>query len=76
MTVGEASQMERSHLLPPAEDRFPIDEILYPLIVDNKGRVRVKTNWYSAPLWPGLRVTARVWPSLIEILHDFGAFQK
>jgi transposase len=70
MTVGEASQMERPHLLPPAADRFPIDEILYPLIVDNKGRVRVKTNWYSAPLWPGLRVTARVWPSLIEIEHD------
>jgi transposase len=70
MTVGEASQMERPHLLPPAEDRFPIDEILFPLIVDNKGRVRVKTNWYSAPLWPGLRVTARVWPSLIEIEHD------
>src|SRR5471032_1410978 len=70
MTVGEASQMERPHLLPPAEDRFPIDEILFPVIVDNKGRVRVKTNWYSAPLWPGLRVTARVWPSLIEIEHD------
>jgi transposase len=70
MTVGEASQMERSHLLSLAEDRFPIDEILFPLIVDNKGRVRVKTNWYSAPLWPGLRVTARVWPSVIEIEHD------
>jgi hypothetical protein len=70
MTVGEAREMERPHLLPPAEERFPIDEILYPLIVDNKGRVRVKTNWYSAPLWPGLRVTARVWPSQIEILHD------
>ena len=69
-TVGEASQMERSHLLPLVEDRFPIDEILFPLIVDGKGRVRVKTNWYSAPVWPGLRVTARVWPSLIEIEHD------
>lgn len=69
-TVGEASQMERAHLLPLVEDRFPIDEILFPLIVDGKGRVRVKTNWYSAPLWPGLRVTARVWPSLIEIEHD------
>ncbi len=70
VTVGDASQMERPYLLPLAEDRFPIDEILYPLIVDNKGRVKVKTNWYSAPLWPGLRVTARVWPSLIEIEHD------
>jgi transposase len=70
MTVGEASQIERPHLLPLAEERFPIDEVLFPLVVDNKGRVRVKTNWYSAPLWPGLRVTARVWPSLIEIEHD------
>src|SRR6266480_204064 len=25
MTVGEASQMERPHLLPPAEERFPIE---------------------------------------------------
>ena len=69
-TVGEASQLERAHLLPLANERFPIAEVLFPLIVDNKGRVKVKTNWYSAPLWPGLRVTARVWPSLIEIMHD------
>jgi len=46
MTVGEASQMERPQLLPPADDGFPIEEILYPLIVDNRGRVRVKRNWY------------------------------
>ena len=57
-------------LIATGHDRFPIDEILYPLIVDNKGRVKVKTNWYSAPLWPGLRVTARVWPSLIEVLYN------
>jgi len=69
-TVAEASEMERARLLPLAEERFPIDEILFPLIVDNKGRVKVKTNWYSAPLWPGVRVTARVRPSLVEILHD------
>lgn len=70
MTVGEASQMERPCLLPLAPERFPIDEILFPLVVDNKAGVKVKTNWYSAPLWPGLRVTARVWPSLLEIEHD------
>ncbi len=70
MTVGQASQMERSHLLPLAEERFPIDEILFPLVVDGHGRVKVKTNWYSTPLWPGLRVTARVWPSSVEIEHD------
>jgi hypothetical protein len=70
VTVAEASEMERARLLPLAEERFPIDEILFPLIVDNKGRVKVKTNWYSVPLWPGVRVTARVRPSLVEILHD------
>ena len=68
--MGEASQMERAHLLALAKERFPIAEVLFPLIVDNKGRVKVKTNWYSAPVWPGHRVTARVWPSLIEIVHD------
>ena len=57
-------------LLPLAEERFPVDEILYPLLVDGKGCVKVKTNWYSTPLWPGLRVTARVWPSLVEVEHD------
>jgi transposase len=70
ITVGEASQRERVSLLPLVKERFPIDEILFPLVVDGKGRVKVKTNWYSAPLWPGLRATARVWPSLVEIEHD------
>lgn len=69
-TVGEASERERSHLLPLAQQSFPIEEVLFPVVVDSKGRVKVKTNWYSAPLWPGLRTTARVWPSLIEIEYD------
>ena len=30
----------------------PLEEVLYPLVVDGKGRVKVKLNWYSAPL-PG-----------------------
>ena len=28
-------------------------EVIYPVIVDGHGRVKVKTNWYSAPLSPG-----------------------
>jgi transposase len=70
LTVGQATRMEQPHLLPLAAEGFPIDEILYPLVVDGKGCVKVKTNWYSTPLWPGLRVTARVWPSLVEVEHD------
>ncbi|MDE3111292.1 MAG: IS21 family transposase, partial [Acidobacteriota bacterium] len=53
------------------EEGFELHETLWPLIVDGKGCVKVKTNWYSTPLWPGNRVTARVWPSHIEIeQHD------
>jgi hypothetical protein len=70
MTVGQASQYERASLSPRVEEGFPLREILYPLVVDGKGRVKVKANWYSAPLSPGLRVTAVVGPSRIEIKHD------
>ena len=70
MTVGQASELEHEHLSPLAEEGFPIRELLYPLLVDSKGRVKVKTNWYSTPLWPGLRVTAVVGPLTIEIMYD------
>jgi hypothetical protein len=70
MTIGQASQYEQAFLSPRAEEGFPLEEILYPLVVDGHGRVKVKVNWYSAPLSPGLRVTAVVGPSLIEIRHD------
>ena len=69
-TVGEASEYERAFLLPRADEGFPLEEVLYPLVVDSKGRVKVKVNWYSAPLSPGLRVTAVVGPLEIEIRHD------
>src|SRR5712671_5573867 len=65
MTIGEASQYERAFLSPLAEEGFPLHEVLYPLLVDGKGRVKVKANWYSAPLSPGLRVTAVVGPLLV-----------
>jgi len=70
MTVGEASQYERKFLLPRAAEGFPYEEVLFPLVVDGHGRVKVKTNWYSAPLSPGLRVSAVVGPARVEIRHD------
>ena len=71
ITVEQARGLEQPHLLPPPEEGFELHETLWPLIVDGKGCVKVKTNWYSTPLWPGNRVTARVWPSHIEIeQHD------
>lgn len=66
-TISEAGHGERPFLLPLVSEGFPIDELLFPVIVDGKGRVKVKNNWYSAPVWPGTRVSARVWPSRIEI---------
>lgn len=70
MTVGEGSHYEKAFLLPRAAEGFPLEEVLFPLVVDGHGRVKVKTNWYSAPLPVGLRVSAVVGPSWIEIRHD------
>jgi transposase len=69
-TVGEASAEERSFLQPLAGESFGVAEILYPLTVDGQRRVKVKSNWYSAPLWPGQRVTARVDPLMVSICYD------
>src|ERR1700687_3341228 len=40
VTIGEASQYERAFLSPLAEEGFPLEEVLYPLVVDSKGRVK------------------------------------
>lgn len=70
MTIGEASDYERAFLSPGAQEGFPLHEVLYPLVVDGKGRVKVKTNWYSAPLPAGLRVAAVIGPLLVEVKYD------
>ncbi len=70
MPVYQASEHERAFLLPLAEEGFPLEQVVYPLLVDGKGRVRVKTNWYSAPLQPGTRVAAVIGPSWVEIKYD------
>ena len=70
ITIGEASEYERAFLLPKAQEGFPLQEVLYPLVVDGKGRVKVRTNWYSAPLAAGVRVAAVVGPLLVEIRYD------
>ena len=70
MTIGAAMEQERPHLLPLAEESFALEEVLYP-VVDGKGCVRVKTNWYSTPLDAGVRAMVKVWPSQVEIFQDF-----
>lgn len=69
-TIGAAMDEERSCLLPLAEEGFELEETLFP-VVDGKGCVRVKTNWYSTPLRPGVKAMVRVWPTRVEVLRDF-----
>jgi hypothetical protein len=45
-----------------AETSFPT--------VDGKSCVKVRTNWYSTPLPPGMRVRARLLPAYVEIWHE------
>jgi hypothetical protein len=73
VVVSDAMREEQSQLLPLPAEGFEISETIYPVIVDGYGRVKVKGNWYSTPLYPGSRVTARVWPAHIEVRRD-GAF--
>jgi transposase len=70
MTIAMAMEQERAHLLPLAGEGFALEDILHP-VVDGKGCVRVKTNWYSTPLDAGVRAMVRVWPTEVEIFQDF-----
>jgi transposase len=70
VVIADAMRAEHSHLLPLATEGFDIAETIYPVIVDGHGRVKVKGNWYSTPLYPGSRVTARAWPAHIEVRRD------
>jgi len=55
--------------LPLAEERFPIDEILFPLIVDNKAGESQNELVFGASVAGAPRDSPRA-PSLIEIVHD------
>ena len=69
LRVGQATLAERDHLLPMAEERFDLAEVTFPK-VDNQGRVKVRTNFYSAPVRVGLEVQAKVYSSYVEIWHE------
>jgi transposase len=65
-TVGAGMLIEREHLLGMAENGFDLAEESFP-IVDKLGCVRVKSNWYSAPLKAGTKVRAKTYAATIEI---------
>jgi transposase len=67
--VGAAMRVEREHLLPLASEGFELAETGFPM-VDGKGCVKVRTNWYSTPLRPGTRTRARLLPAHVEVWED------
>lgn len=69
LTVGEAMRIEREHLLPLATEGFELAESSFPM-VDSKGCVKVRTNWYSTPLPPGTRCQVRLLPAYVEIARE------
>jgi hypothetical protein len=68
-TVGTAMVVERAQLLPLAEQDFELADVSFPR-VDGLGCVRVKTNFYSAPVPPGTTVEVRLYPSHVEVRDE------
>jgi transposase len=65
-TVGEGMSIEREYLRPLPAEAFELAENSYP-VVDGKGCVKVRNNWYSTPLAAGTRAQVRILPGYIEI---------
>ena len=68
-TVGSAMLIERTHLLPLAEEDFDIVEVDFPT-VNGFGCVKVRTNAYSVPVEAGARVQAKITPTTVEVWHE------
>lgn len=65
-SVGELLVEERPHLLALPAEGFQIAEESFPR-VDSKGCVRVRNNFYSTPLVPGVQPRVRVLPQSVEV---------
>jgi transposase len=69
LTAGAAMAVEREHLLPLPAEAFEVGETTFAT-VDGKGCVKVRTNWYSAPVTAGQKVRVTVRPALVEIWQE------
>lgn len=67
--VGVAMAIERAQLLPLAETGFDLAEVSFPR-VDSRGRVRVRTNWYSAPVPAGTAVEVKLGATVVAIWQE------
>jgi len=68
-TVGVAMAIEHEQLLPLVQESFDLAEISFPQM-DRSGCVRVRTNFYSAPVPVGTNVTAKRHAGPVEIWHQ------
>lgn len=67
--VGEAMRIEREHLLALPAEGFELAETSFP-VVDSKGCVKVRTNWYSTPLKPGTQARVKLLPAYVEVWQE------
>ena len=69
-SIGQAWLVEQGHLQPLPALTFATAEVGFAT-VDSKGRVRVRTNWYSVPIrLAHRRVEVRVQAQQIEVVHN------
>jgi transposase len=68
-SVGQGMIIEREYLQALPEEKFSLAEINYP-VVDGKGCVRVRTNFYSTPLRAGSRPEVKILPAYIEVWNE------
>jgi transposase len=67
--VGEGMRIERDHLAAMTGEEFPLGEVSFA-IVDGKGCVKARTNWYSTPSRAGITVRVTLLPQVIQIWED------
>jgi transposase len=67
--VGEGMRIEREYLNAMSGEGFPLGEVSFA-IVDGKGCVKNRTNWYSTPSRAGMTVRVNLLPQIIEIWED------
>lgn len=67
--VGAALLIERTHLLPLADEGFDLVEVSFPT-VNRLGCVKVKTNAYSVPVRAGTTVEVKLSAATVAVWHD------
>jgi transposase len=68
-TVGAGMVIEQERLLALPAEGFDLAQLSFPT-VDSKGLVKVKSNWYSAPVKAGAKVRARAYADRVEIWQE------